>query len=246
MPRRPDSELLRLERAPRLPDRVAAELKRLMVQGVFPPGARLPTLRELAEQLGVTRLTVREALAQLETTGFIRTRHGSGTYDLDPVENASLTLLAEALSAGRAMSRAEIESLLAFRAVMILGFVDGIARGAGPEHLAELETLIAEERAALGRPGALATLDFRINEVLAAASGNLFYTLLLRSVRQAHIYLGELVFRHAGDGSLVVETHQAILRALRKGDAAAVRRRVHTYLEGGNKIVADWLRKEHP
>jgi hypothetical protein len=59
------------------------------------------------------------------------------------------------------MSRAEIESLLAFRAVMILGFVDGIARGAGPEHLAELETLIAEERAALGRPGALATLDFR-------------------------------------------------------------------------------------
>lgn len=242
-----ESALSRMERT-RLADRVADELKRLMVRGVYPPGTRLPTIRELAERLGVTRLTVREALAQLETAGFIRTRHGSGTFVLDPKESGSLALLAATLAAGRTMVRAEIESLLAFRAVVVAGFVDAIVRHHRPEHLAELRQIVAEERAALGRPDALAALDFRFNEALAAASGNFFYTLLLRSVREAHLHLGELVFRHAGDGTLVVDTHEGIVGALAAGRPASVRRRIQTYLDGGNRIVAEWLKsnKEHP
>src|SRR6476619_2431599 len=114
------TELPRMARE-RLADRVASELKRLVIKGAYPPGERLPAIRELAETLGVTHLTVREALAQLETAGLIRTRHGSGTYVVDPQENPSLGLLAETLAAGRAMTPSEIESLLAFRAVVIMG-----------------------------------------------------------------------------------------------------------------------------
>jgi GntR family transcriptional regulator, transcriptional repressor for pyruvate dehydrogenase complex len=228
----------------RLTDRVAAELKGSVVRGVYAPGARLPTIRELAERLGVTRLTVREALAQLETAGFIRTRHGSGTYVVDPEENASLAMLAETLVAGRAMTRGEIESLLAFREVLVTGFIDAVSRNIQPAHVVELEAIVVQERAALGRHAELAALDHRFNEVLAVASGNLFYKLLLRSVRQAHLHLGELVFRHAGDGSAVVDTHASIVRALRGSDTAAVRRRIQRYIDAGNRIVADWLRKD--
>jgi len=234
------TELPRLVRE-RLPDRVATELKRLVM--TWAPNTRLPSIRELAKQLGVTHLTIREALAQLETCGLIRTRHGSGTYVVDVTENPSLGLLAETLSAGRAMTRAEIESLLAFREVVIVGFVDAIAKHATPDHIARLQAIVDEEKKLLARPDELAARDFHFNEVLAEASGNLFYTLLLRAVREAHTYLGTLVFRHA-DTSVVVGTHESIVRALRKGDAAAVGRRVHTYLTGGNAIVADWLKRQ--
>src|SRR6476620_4275311 len=85
----------------RLSDRVAAEIRRLVVQGVYPPGSKLPSGQDLAQQLGVTRLILREALQQLETGGMVRTRHGSGTYVVDPAESATLQTLSDTLTAGR-------------------------------------------------------------------------------------------------------------------------------------------------
>jgi GntR family transcriptional repressor for pyruvate dehydrogenase complex len=237
----PETAPTPLERA-RLSDRVATELKRLVVVGTYPAGARLPTGQELAERFGVTRLTVREALQQLEASGWTRTRHGSGTYVADLRQPSTLQALAETLAAGREMTADEIRHLLAFRDVVVLGFVDAVVEHARAEHVTRLESLLAAEREALGDADRLAALDLAINEQLAAASANLFYVLLLGSVREAHLHLGQIVFRNCGDGSIVVDTHAAIVAALRKRDAAALRRRVGTYLAGGRKIIEAWLR----
>jgi len=242
MPRTTSDDLSPLPRD-RLPDRVATAIKRMIVDGRYPPSSRLLAIRELAEQLRVTPPTVREALAQLESTGLIQSRHGSGTYVLDPSDHGTLNVLAETLAAGRRLTDDEVADLLAFRTVVVMGFIDAIAEQARPEHVDQLEAIVGEERARLGRHDQLAELDLRFNEVLATASGNLFYTLLLRSLREAHLRLGALVFRRAGDGAIVVDTHEAIVRALRKRDAAALRRRIKTYLTGGERLVTEFLRK---
>ncbi|MGL5811398.1 MAG: FadR/GntR family transcriptional regulator, partial [Nocardioides sp.] len=44
--------------------------------GVFPPGSSLPTERELADRLGVSRATLREAMAALREAGLVETRRG--------------------------------------------------------------------------------------------------------------------------------------------------------------------------
>ncbi|HEY0700621.1 MAG TPA: GntR family transcriptional regulator [Micromonospora sp.] len=49
-----------------------------------PPGSRLPTERAMAEQLGVSRATVREALNRLERDGLVNRRQGDGTYVAEP------------------------------------------------------------------------------------------------------------------------------------------------------------------
>lgn len=64
----------------RLYRQVADQLRQLIEAGEFPVGARLPTERELAEQLGISRPTVREALIALEVEGQIRIRVGSGIF----------------------------------------------------------------------------------------------------------------------------------------------------------------------
>ena len=64
----------------RLYRQVADKLRALIDQGEFPPGARLPPERELAEKLGISRPTVREALIALEVEGRVRIRVGSGIY----------------------------------------------------------------------------------------------------------------------------------------------------------------------
>ncbi len=66
--------------SPRRSDQVRVSLVHMVESGVYPPGARLPTERALAEQLNLPRSAVRDALAGLEAEGAIVRKVGSGTF----------------------------------------------------------------------------------------------------------------------------------------------------------------------
>lgn len=74
----------------RLYRQVADQLRQLIESGEFAVGDRLPTERELADQLGISRPTVREALIALEVEGRIRIRVGSGIYVTETPRAAAL------------------------------------------------------------------------------------------------------------------------------------------------------------
>src|SRR5215469_16528471 len=65
---------------PRLYQQVAATLERAITQGQYQPGQRLASERDLAEELGVSRPTVRRAVIALEMRGLLESRQGSGIY----------------------------------------------------------------------------------------------------------------------------------------------------------------------
>lgn len=71
-------------------EQVCEQILGLIVQGVWPPGFRLPSERELATQLAVSRPTIREAIAALNTRGVIDTRAGAGSY-VSAVSTETLT-----------------------------------------------------------------------------------------------------------------------------------------------------------
>lgn len=71
----------------RLYHSVAERIKQLVRQGAYPPGSRLPGERDLAEELGVSRVTVREAQIALEAVGMLDIRVGSGVYVLRKSSN---------------------------------------------------------------------------------------------------------------------------------------------------------------
>ncbi|MEM9495009.1 MAG: FadR/GntR family transcriptional regulator [Pseudomonadota bacterium] len=66
----------------RLYHSVAERIKELVRQGAYPPGSRLPGERDLAEELSVSRVTIREAQIALEAIGMLDIRVGSGVYVL--------------------------------------------------------------------------------------------------------------------------------------------------------------------
>lgn len=61
-------------------EQVAERIHASISSGAFPAGSRLPSERELAQRLGVSRPAVREAIGALQNRGLVVTRHGSGTY----------------------------------------------------------------------------------------------------------------------------------------------------------------------
>lgn len=235
----PPSPLSSLPRV-RLAAAGAQSLKQAIVAGVFPPGSALPNEKELARQLGVTRLTLRESLAMLEATGFATRRHGSGTYVADLAGTATLAILMDMLGAGRPLLPHEAVALMKFREVVIGGFAPAVAQAAQGVHVVRLGEILAEARTH-SDAAALAQLDYQWNEVLAQASGNLFYELLIRSVRTVHIQLGTVVFGQVKDNALIVATQAAVVSALAHKDAARLQRALRQYLQGGTQAVEAWL-----
>ena len=65
---------------PRLFQSIAERISALIDEGVFPPGARLPGERELAERFDVSRVTIREAEIALQAIGRIEIKTGAGVY----------------------------------------------------------------------------------------------------------------------------------------------------------------------
>lgn len=64
----------------RLSDRIAQELEQSIIDGSLSPGERLPAERQLAERLGVSRPSLREAIQKLASKGLLHSRQGGGTY----------------------------------------------------------------------------------------------------------------------------------------------------------------------
>ena len=76
-----------------LSDRAARELRTAILAGDYEPGERLPSERELSEQFGVDRHTLRSAVHELELLGLIQRRQGAGAHVLPYQETATLDLV---------------------------------------------------------------------------------------------------------------------------------------------------------
>jgi GntR family transcriptional repressor for pyruvate dehydrogenase complex len=87
---------LRRSEALSVPGRLSVDLERLIIDGELKPGDRLPPERELGELLGVSRVSIREALHELESRGLIDRRPGRGTIVVSPGDRG--TALGSALA----------------------------------------------------------------------------------------------------------------------------------------------------
>ncbi len=73
---------------PKVSDVITEQIGAMIIEGGLKPGAKLPPERKLAEQLQTSRPTLRAALQQLETQGFIYRVQGGGNYVADKVESS--------------------------------------------------------------------------------------------------------------------------------------------------------------
>jgi DNA-binding GntR family transcriptional regulator len=149
----------------KLPVSVTDAVRRAIVTGRYRPGERL-TEDQLADEYGVSRVPVREALRSLEGEGFVRLAPYSGTF------------VAE-------LSEVEAEDLLEVRAAIEVVAARRAAARRTPEQLAELRAIVKTARSSLqaGDYDRLVELNGRFHLVLAQASGNPSIHQLLQQLR---------------------------------------------------------------
>ena len=216
---------IQLARVP-LPDQIRDHLRELIAAGDLNPGDVLPPERELAGRLGVSRHSLRQALASLAAIGLVETRHGSGVYLTSSPSDETVTTFADALFQVNASIGHALEARLAFE--------PGVTRLAAERRTQEDLDLLT---ASLEVPQDGSATDGAASEALsfhhqlARSTGNPIFGGLLRSVTTGPRNVS-LLANHTHDGpALWRREHLAILQAVRIGSGARAQRLMTAHLE---------------
>jgi DNA-binding FadR family transcriptional regulator len=178
----PQPNFTRIERRGVADDGIS-QLKSMILSGELTAGQRLPPERELAELLGVSRPTLREAVRALISLNILESRHGHGTYvtSLDPA------LLAQPIDFILQLHAGSLAQLVEARKIIEPPLTRLATERATPEQLAALEALLRSRQAA-DDPSApdwkrSAEIDIEFHRVIAEMSGNLVLATFLNSIK---------------------------------------------------------------
>src|SRR4051794_24245968 len=161
-----------------LPDQIAARVIALITERHLNPGDRLPPERELAQSMGVSRSSLREALRALSLLGVTEMRQGDGTYltALDP--DALMRPFGLVLK----LSDGQLKALFEARRVIEPGLAALAAERVDGETLAALHRCVGDSAAALGDDEAFMRADLQLHGLIAQAASNSILSRVIESI----------------------------------------------------------------
>lgn len=217
----------------KLSQSVVRQIEGLILRGILRPGERLPSERDLAERLGVSRPSLREAVAELQVAGLLTTRAGAGIYVAEVLGSAFSPALV------RLFERHDeaVNDYLAFRRDLEALAAERAARRASDTDLTVIDTIFAKMEAAHQKrdPADEARLDAEFHMAIIEASHNVIMLHMMRSIfdllRQGVFYNRQVVFRQKTTRGTLLDQHRAIRDALLARDPAGARAAVENHLD---------------
>ncbi|GAB2620910.1 FadR/GntR family transcriptional regulator [Streptomyces capparidis] len=215
--------------------RAIEQIKQMIAAGELRPGQRLPTERDLAAQLGLSRSSMREAIRALTVLGVLQARHGSGIYVTELGAGDLLEtfgLMAEVVRGEQLLELLQVRRLLEPAATALA------AARITDEELAQVQRHLAEMEAT-DDPEELLTADLAFHRVVVAAAGNATLAAIVEglSSRTFRARLGR-GRQEPGVFAQVRKDHARIHRALAARDPDAARAAAAVHIAE----VEDWLR----
>jgi GntR family transcriptional repressor for pyruvate dehydrogenase complex len=213
----------------RLSDAVAAQLQDLIQSGRFGAEGRLPSERELAEQFGVGRGSMREAMRRLEALGILVKNHGIGTFVANP--NGSRSTDIELLHAGDVTAlelfqvRYSVEPLAAAMAAERRTAAD--VRG--------MEATLAKSLRRAITPEEFVALDFEFHSQVAAASRNRLLARMYQHVQPHHANYSLKVVSFPDRMERAHQGHAKILQAITASDERVAKKEALAHLRSAER-----------
>jgi len=225
----------------KLSSAVTRQIEKLILRGILRPGERLPAERELAERLGVSRPSLREAVAGLQDKGLLKSRAGAGIYVADVLGSAfSPALIKLFADHNEAVFdyisfRRDLEGLAAERA----------ARLASDTDLKVIQSIFDKMEAAYKKanPEEEARLDAEFHLSIIEASHNVIMLHMMRSMfqllREGVFYNRQVMFRQHITRATLLDQHRAMNQGLQARDPVAARKAVCAHLSYVEKSLLD-------
>ncbi len=206
--------------------------------GTLRPGDRLPPEAEMVVQEGVSRTVVREAISRLQAGGLVETRHGIGSFVLEPADGLNFKLDATAL-----LTIQDLLAMLELRISLESQAAGLAAARRSEEHLVEMRRALAayEENIATGRDTIEPDFDFHLR--IANATGNRYFADIMSRLGTATIPRSRLRFA-TGDLTAYLRgihgQHEAVYRAILSRDPEAAQTMMRVHLTASREELAHY------
>ncbi|MFY0595624.1 MAG: FadR family transcriptional regulator [Cognatishimia sp.] len=204
-------------------DAVVDQIEAMIVDGILKEGRKLPSERELAEAMGVSRPKIREALQELESNGLVTVRHGEGTF----VSTLTGRAMSPALLSLYARHGEAFYDYLEYRREQEAFAARLAAERATNSDKERLADIIVEMEKARENDDSDASqeADIRLHTAIVDASQNTTLMHMMASVydltRQGVFYNRRYLRTMDGTGEALLQQHKDMVEAILSGDGEA-------------------------
>jgi len=220
------AEFIKVRRRDLAADQVVEYVRRLILDGRLTTGSRLRTERELSEELGVSRTSVRAGIQSLVAKGVLVSRRRAGTF----VAAGPPVLDTEALGFFAALHVVSLREMFEARRALEVKVIGMAAKRAKAEDLAAISDAVTGMYAAVGDPREFLVYDITFHRALAAASGNKILASVIEMLSAVFYERRRKTVDRHKDLRPIAETHHAIYQAVRNRDAALAERLMNAHL----------------
>ena len=218
---------------------VLFQLQEYLIKEKTSPGQRLPSERELASLFGVSRISIREALAILETKGLVERKVGGGTFSMGTA-NFAVTSLMQEVAKKRDMIREPME----VRRVIEPKLARLAAANISSKLLLKLKTNLNRQKQKFTKGQDITDLDREFHFTIAMATKNSIFTELVEALRYA-LEDTRAKSLHAQEGVKVsYHGHEAIYAALESRDPDKAEEAMAAHMNQVEKLIWDYLAEQ--
>jgi GntR family transcriptional repressor for pyruvate dehydrogenase complex len=211
---------------------VARQIERLILKKLR-PGDKLPSERELAETLAVSRSSIRDAIRSLELMGMVEPRQGAGTIVREVSSNSLANPLANALKRKEEL----MGELLDFRLMLEPPLASRAATHASGEEIAEMEDILDRQEKKLRGGESTIVEDSEFHYAVALASGNSVVLKVLDILMDLLRETRQRTLQVEGRPEKSLAGHRRILAAIKRHDAEAAKAAMRRHIEDIEEIV---------
>jgi GntR family transcriptional repressor for pyruvate dehydrogenase complex len=218
-------------------EQVVEQIKGMIANGTLKKGDKLPSERDLVEQLQVSRTSIREALRAMEIIGLIECRQGGGNYVRESFENN----LFEPLSVMFMLEKRDPSEIIELRKIIEVENAALAAKRITDEELEELGVIIEDLKNSENEEIAVKA-DKKFHYAVARASKN---TLILAVLNAVSSLIDDYIkgartkiLSEESNRVLLSEQHEKVYLALKKHDAEAAVKAMNKHLDFANDYMS--------
>lgn len=227
-------------------DLIVEDLKKNIINGILRPGDKLPTERELAEEYGVSRLPVREALRVLREIGLLETKHGKGTY----IKGISSHIFSKDIASYLMMHKRTVLEVFQLRKILEIDVARLAAINANSDDINKIKTNMeyAEQeilKLKQGKPNDFLSADAEFHSSIVQASHNSVLKDVILGIQEV-LTLHQILSLSATDPlDDVIKYHRRIEKAIESGNENEAQEAMRNHMERIEELLQIALEKQN-
>jgi GntR family transcriptional regulator, transcriptional repressor for pyruvate dehydrogenase complex len=217
----------------RIPDEIADRIRALIVEGAFKKDEPLPSERDLAKRMHVSRSSVRDAIRRLEVIGLLETRHGQGTFLHELSVDNVVTPMASVLT----FNRARQDDLMDARRAFEPAVARMAATRATAAELDAIDRILEEQRRKVRASEPTIGEDTAFHAALAQATHNPVIVGIMDTLNHLLVESRQRSLERRGRSLQSLRGHESVAQALRRHDADAAALAMHDHIDQIGRLL---------